>query len=209
MPATDLWGIRDVPASCCDAAPPDHNGDHNGGGGDTHGPEHDGHNGQLVPTTVAAEGLEGRGVPGRDRGEHAVERGHVLRLKRRVQTVGAAEHPLQQRDGGGLGALRNPIALQEGDGGRSKRPRMPYKGPQRRLDRRLEEVAKAVGGGYRRLHMPLKLALGVRGTVAGHRLGALEGSGGHLSLFQCNTRGLRSTDEGPGQCGTRHRTASA
>ena len=58
---------------------------------------------------------------------------------------------------------------------------MEGKGPQRRfqkrLGRRLEEVAKAVGGGYRRLQMPLKLALGVRGTVAGHRLGALEGGG--------------------------------
>ena len=39
-------------------------------------------------------------------------------------------------------------------------------------------VAKAVGGGYCRLHMPLKLALPVWGTVAGHRLGALEGVGG-------------------------------
>ena len=45
----------------------------------------------------------------------------------------------------------------------------------KRLGRRLEEVAKAVGGGYCRLQMPLKLALGARGTVAGHRLGALEG----------------------------------
>ena len=35
-----------------------------------------------------------------------------------------------------------------------------------------------VGGGYCRLQMPLKLALGVRETVAGHRLGALEGEGG-------------------------------
>ena len=42
--------------------------------------------------------------------------------------------------------------------------------------RRLEEVAKALGGGYCRLRMPLKPALGVRGTVAGHRLGALEGA---------------------------------
>ena len=53
------------------------------------------------------------------------------------------------------------------------------KGPQRRpeewLGRRLEEVAEAVGGGYCRLQMPLRLALGVRGTVAGHRLGALKG----------------------------------
>ena len=51
----------------------------------------------------------------------------------------------------------------------------PQRQPERRLDRRLEEVAGAVGGGYCRLQMALKLALGVRGTVAGHRLGALEG----------------------------------
>ena len=54
----------------------------------------------------------------------------------------------------------------------------PRRRPQRWLGRRLEEVAKAVGGGYCRLQMPLTLALGVRGTVAGHRLGALEGGGG-------------------------------
>ena len=53
----------------------------------------------------------------------------------------------------------------------------PQRRPQRRLDRPLEEVAEAVGGGYCRLHMPLKLALGVRETVAGHRLGALGGGG--------------------------------
>ena len=69
---------------------------------------------------------------------------------------------------------------------------MHAKGPvlhaRAQLDRRLEEVAKAVGGGYCRLQMPLKLALGVRGTVAGHRLGVLErvwggtpGGGGVLS----------------------------
>ena len=64
-----------------------------------------------------------------------------------------------------------------GHGGRGDRDALEGKGPQRRpkkrLDRRLEEGAKAVGGGYCRLRMPLKLALGVRGTVAGHRLGAL------------------------------------
>ena len=54
----------------------------------------------------------------------------------------------------------------------------PQRWPQRRLDRRLEEVAEAVRGGYCRLQMPLKLALGVRGTVAGHGPGALEGRGG-------------------------------
>ena len=63
--------------------------------------------------------------------------------------------------------------------------RAPQRRPQRRLDRRLEEVAKAVGGRYCPLQMPLRLALGVRGTVAGHRLGALEGGGGFLPPFQC------------------------
>ena len=47
--------------------------------------------------------------------------------------------------------------------------------PERRLDRRLEQVAKAVRERYYRLQMPLKLALAVRETVAGHRRGALEG----------------------------------
>ena len=47
----------------------------------------------------------------------------------------------------------------------------PQSRPQRRLGRRLEEVAKAVGGGYCWLQMPLKLALAVRETMAGHRLG--------------------------------------
>ena len=58
----------------------------------------------------------------------------------------------------------------------------PQRRPQRRLDRRLEEVAEAVWGGYCRLKMPLKLALAVRETVAGHRLGAREEGGGG---FQC------------------------
>ena len=71
---------------------------------------------------------------------------------------------------GGAGATRARRALcrdaSEGKG--------PQRRPQRPLDRRLEEVAKAVGGGYCRLQMPLGLALAVSGTVAGHRLGALE-----------------------------------
>ena len=40
----------------------------------------------------------------------------------------------------------------------------PQRWPQGRLGRRLEEVAKAVGGDYCRLQMPLRLALGVRET---------------------------------------------
>ena len=54
----------------------------------------------------------------------------------------------------------------------------PPRRPQKRLGTQLEEVAKAVGGGYCRLQIPLKLALGVGGAVAGHRLGALEGERG-------------------------------
>ena len=53
----------------------------------------------------------------------------------------------------------------------------PQRRPQKRFGRRLEEVAKAVEGGYCWLQMPLSLALGARETVAGHRLGALEGGG--------------------------------
>ena len=58
-----------------------------------------------------------------------------------------------------------------------------------RLGRRLEEDPEAFGGGYCRLQMPLKPALVVRETVAGHRLGALEfgggGGGWYLPAFQC------------------------
>ena len=46
-------------------------------------------------------------------------------------------------------------------------------------------VAKAVGGGYCRLQMPLKPALAVRGALAGHRLGALEGGVRPPPPFQC------------------------
>ena len=77
--------------------------------------------------------------------------------------------------GGGGGGQGTPRDALEGKG--------PQRRPQRRLGRRLEEVAKAVGGGYCRLQMPLKLALAVRGTVAGHRVGALESGGG--PPFQC------------------------
>ena len=76
--------------------------------------------------------------------------------------------------------LHCPFCLQ--CAGAAGRDVLEGKGPQRRpqqpFDRRLEEVAKAVGGGYCWLQIPLKLALGVRETVAGHRPGALEGEGG-------------------------------
>ena len=58
--------------------------------------------------------------------------------------------------------------------------------PQKRLGRRLEEVAKAVGGGYCRLPTPLQLAPGVRGRVAGHRLSGLEGGRGDPPLCKAS-----------------------
>ena len=76
-----------------------------------------------------------------------------------------------------LPAMMEPRDALEGKG--------PQRQPQRRLGRRLKGVAKAVGGGYCRLPMPLKPALAVRGTVAGRKLGTLEGGGGLLPPFQC------------------------
>ena len=66
----------------------------------------------------------------------------------------------------------------------------PQRRSQRRLGRRLEEVAQAVGGSYCRLQMPLRVAFAVRGTVAGHRLGALEG-GVTPPPFQCTPGGTQ------------------
>ena len=85
------------------------------------------------------------------------------------------------------------------------------KGPRRRLYRWLEEVAKAVGGGYCRLHMPLGLALAVRETVAGHRLGALEGGMGvpprlpmhpYVAPFGPSPQGSASEEGWGGACST-------
>ena len=81
----------------------------------------------------------------------------------------------------GEGAINGRDAL-EGKG--------PQRRPQKRLDRRLEEGTKAAGGGYCRFQMRLKLALGVRETVAGRP------GGGYLPPFQCmHTWGHAS--EGP------------
>ena len=57
----------------------------------------------------------------------------------------------------------------------------PQRRPQKQKDRRSEEAAKAVGGSYYRLRMPLNPALAVRETVAGHRLAAPRGGGGSPS----------------------------
>ena len=81
-----------------------------------------------------------------------------------------------------LGSLSRRGHKERGGGGCIKREETSEATPVA-LDRQLEEVAKAVGGSYCRLQMPLKLALGVRGAVAGCRLGALEG--GTHPPFQC------------------------
>ena len=57
--------------------------------------------------------------------------------------------------------------------------------PEVALDRRLKEVAKSVGGGYRRFQNSLSLALAASGTVTGHRLGALGGGEYLTPPFQC------------------------
>ena len=52
------------------------------------------------------------------------------------------------------------------------------------MDRQLDAVG---GGGYCRLQMPSKLALAIGETVAGHRLGALEGGGGTTPTSNAST----------------------
>ena len=94
--------------------------------------------------------------------------------------------------GGGSSQGSGRVAL-EGKG--------PQRQPQQRLDGRLEEVVKAVWGGYCRLRMPLRLVLGVGGTAAGHRLGALEGGGGGTSPpsnASLGSGGHRARGEGGG-----------
>ena len=76
-------------------------------------------------------------------------------------------------------ARARPTTIGKGQSRDAPEGKGPRRRPQWRLGRRLEGVAKAVGGSYCRLQMLLKLALGVRETVAGHRLGALE-EGGYL-----------------------------
>ena len=58
------------------------------------------------------------------------------------------------------GLLRT-CPLSGGGGGDASEGKGPERRPQRRLDERLEEVAEALGGGYCRSKMPLKLVLAV------------------------------------------------
>ena len=77
------------------------------------------------------------------------------RPKRRSRRTWSPYRPQSRSPSWGRGVGRDAF---EGKG--------PQRQPQKRLGRRLEEVAKAVGGDCR-LQMPLK-PLAVRGTVAGH-----------------------------------------
>ena len=75
-----------------------------------------------------------------------------------------------------------------------RRPRSSWAGGWRRLPKRF-------GGGYCRLQMPLRLALGVRGTVGGRKLGASEGGGGPPPPLQCiSARGGLCVCWGGGDC---------
>ena len=82
----------------------------------------------------------------------------------------------------------------------------PQRRPQKRLDRRLEEVAKAVGGGYCRLNMPFKLVLAVMG--APHRRAALTRCSTILTApphqatcgRRCTTCSTRCTPQWPSAC---------
>ena len=123
--------------------------------------------------TRNAAGMEGHAVTVR-----SVSRGGMEAIGGGVGLRGVSRRKrgcrrLQKRLGGTSGYPAPRDAL-EGKG--------PQRRPQKRLDRRLEEVAEAVGGGYCRLQMLLTLALGVRKRVAGRRLGAL---GGGAPPFQC------------------------
>ena len=94
-----------------------------------------------------------------------------------------SSHALGCRPPSPLSGTAEPPAL-HGVGPRGRDPlegKGPHRLPQKRVDKRLEEVAKAVGGNYCRLQMPLSLAFAVREAVAGRRHGALEGGGGGIS----------------------------
>ena len=140
----------------------------------------------AVPGAVA-------GGPGRQRAHAAHHAGGRLRLRvlRDVEFGGGRDpggprgpggppgrRPRPRRRARSLRRAREPELLPAPVGGAWPGAAGEGKGPprraRRRLGRRLEEVAEAVGGGCCRLRMPLKPAVGVRGTVAGHRVGALE-----------------------------------
>ena len=112
----------------------------------------------------------------------------ALSLRRRASTTLGNPHRLPPL--GPTTCINSHASFVSSAKGGRGRDALEGTGPRRRTwkqsGRRLEEVAKAVGGGYCRLQMALKLALAVRGTVAGHRLGALEREGGgYVPPFQC------------------------
>ena len=85
-------------------------------------------------------------------------RGHYISKHRIPRDIGRGGHAVRDTPSGPVGPSRSPTAVLCG----GARPQSPLTG-------------------YCRLQMPLELVLGVRGTVAGRRLGALEGGGGGAS----------------------------
>ena len=120
---------------------------------DCHDPASDQATGHGYPTQPPTPSHGPRGW-GRAKDEHGLKR----ECRRGRVRAGA----------GGANVAGPPKDALEGKGSQRR--------AQKRSDRRLEAVAEAVGGGCRRLQMPLKLALGVRETAAVHRLGARGGT---------------------------------
>ena len=126
----------------------------------------------LEARQVAPDGrrLQPLDVPGALRGRGGAFRALEL-LQLALDLLGklSAEGLAEGRCERGLGCW--------GGGGALER-KVLQRRPQRQSNRRLEGVAKAVGGSYCRLQMPLQPALAAKETGAGHRLGPLDGGGG-------------------------------
>ena len=153
---------------------------------------------RAVPCHAPPRGHSGT-APGRPPPPPRADRRRADRVGPPLAVAGAAAPPGPcTRDGGGVGGgggQGDPLSC------RSPSERMGRGGGGGCIRREgaSEAAPAAVGqadgggcqsgwaGGYCRLQMPLRPALGVRGTVAGHRLGALEEGGGGLPPppFQC------------------------
>ena len=133
---------------------------------------------------VPLDPLVGGGVPGGGGGGACQKKQFKRRAAAGTVTLGAGTGHFASRrahtsvlDGGAIIIHTATVFVfreirSDGEGG-GRGDALEGEGPQRRLGRRLgrrlAEVAEAVGGGYCRLQVPLRLALGVRGTVAGRR----------------------------------------
>ena len=108
---------------------------------------------QRCCTQSLSQGCEVRRVPSGSEVRNVTQGPDILHPQ--VLPIGGAQHfgAFRVGEGGGARKLQTPTPRDalEGKG--------PPRRPQRRLGRRLEEVAEAVGGGYCWLQMPLRLAM--------------------------------------------------